>query len=184
MRHHLMRLCLCLLVSAMLAGVAVPARAEPAEQPKAAAASIDFRTLKEFLPEKVGDIARKDATGQRTTLGEFKISQATGEYRQDDKDANAEITLIDYGAAPGMAQGMAGWMNMDIDQESDNEYTKTIKIGDFKALETYNKKSKSGSLTLLAGDRVMVTIQINDMPAETLKATAEAMKLKEISALK
>jgi hypothetical protein len=182
------KLILLSMVSALtMAPLASVVRGEDAKAtPTAPAAeAVDFRKLKEFLPETVGGLKRADATGERTAMGEMKISQARGEYRQDDKpDASANVQIIDYGAMPGFADGAAAWAQIDIDQESDDEYTRTTKVGEFKALETYNKTDKTGSMQILVGGRFIITLDITGLEPATLKDTAAAMKLSELAATK
>lgn len=144
---------------------------------------VDFRKLKELLPEKIGEIARSNARGEKSGFGEMKISQATGEYSKDDNESSATLVIMDYGAIPAAAAGMASWESLDIDNESDDEYTKTVTVGDYKALETYNNKDKRGTIQLLVAKRFMVNLEIHNMDAALLQKTISEMKLADLAAL-
>ena len=169
-------------VTYVLAQEAPTTQEGSAEKPKAAEAT-DFKKLKELLPETVASLKRSGAEGSKQSVGEMKISQARGTYGEEDKEANASVTIIDYGAMPGMANSVAPWQTLEIDNESDNDYSRTVTINGYKAIENYNKESKSGSLMLMVGSRFMVTIEINSLPADTLKKAGETLKLKELEAL-
>ena len=160
------------------------ANEDPAPATQPAADTVDYHKLKDILPDAVAGLKRKNAEGTKQAMGEVKMSQADGTYSEDGKDGNAKITIMDYGAMPGMAAGMAPWASMDIDNDSDTEYTKSVTISGIKGLETYNKTNKNGSLVLMVGGRFLVSIEVNTLPSETLKAAAEAMKLSDLAALK
>ncbi len=144
---------------------------------------LDFRKLKEFLPAKVGEIARSEAKGQKFSVGEGKISQAEGDYHADGNDATAQVVIFDYGAMPDMVAGMTSWTKMEIDNESDDEYTKTVTYGTYRGLETYNTKEKHGTLQLLVGDRFLVSVTLNGIDPAEFGKTIEAMKLADLVAV-
>lgn len=165
-------------------------RAEPSVEANPPAASqpvkkdaVDFRKLKELLPDAIGGVKRSDAEGSKQAIGEMKISQAEASFSEEGKEGSANLTIVDYGAMPGTAQAMTSWSTLEIDEEGDTNYRKTYKINGYHALENYDKENKSGEIVLLVGDRFVVTLNINDLPGETLKQAAEAMKLKELEAL-
>lgn len=144
---------------------------------------VDFRKLKELLPESVGGVKRSEAKGEKAGFGDQKISQANGEYSADNNEASATVSIIDYGGIPGAAAGFAAWTQMDIDNESDDEYTKTVTVAGIKALETYNTKEKHGSIQFLVASRFIVNIELHSIAAEELQKTMNEMKLKDLEAL-
>jgi hypothetical protein len=161
---------------------------EPADAPKKVQ-PIDFRKLKELLPGEVGGVEQSDSSGSRQKIGDMAISQATGEYNAeagDDDEAqpkSAQVIIIDYGGSPEMIQGMTAWTQMEIDNESDDGYQRTVEVQGFKGLEQYNFEGKQGSLVLAVANRFLVTIHTNQHESDVLKATGEAMKLKDLAAL-
>lgn len=174
-----------------VSAVSVPAFAQDAgqgaeqkqEEPKKVE-PVDFRKLKELLPQAVGGIALVEGgKGQKSGYGEMKISQATGDYTKDETESSATITIMDYGGIPGAAAGFAAWEQTDIDNESDDEYTKTVKVGDYKALETYNSKEKRGSIQLMVAKRFLINLEIRNMPAAELQKTISEMKLADLAGL-
>lgn len=150
---------------------------------KAPVEPVDYKKLKELLPATLGGLKRADAEGSKQSVGDIKLSQVRGTYNEDGKDGSGSVSIMDYGAMPGMAEGLSPWMNVEVDNESDTEYTKTVKVGDYKGMETYNKESKSGSLTLVVGKRFLLQVEINDLGPEVLQDTVKAMKLAELEAL-
>lgn len=159
----------------------------PATPPATAPAKpqpVEFRKLKAALPEKVASLERGEASGQRTKLGEVTLAQAEAPYGKDEGDnpKTAKITLMDYGDTE-LAKGAAGWVGADIDQESDNEYTKTTDVQGRRALVTYNSKDKTGSVHTLAGGRIIVVLDVSGLSdADFQKAIAD-VPLKALDAL-
>lgn len=168
--------------SPLLADDAPQDQKQQQEQPKKVE-PVDFRKLKEFLPAAVGGVNREDAKGSKNTFGDAKISQAEGTYSAEGNEASAQITIVDYGGIPGMAEGMAIWTKTEIDNESDDEYQKTVTYSNFKGLESYNLKEMHGTLQLIVGNRIIVNIQLKHLDPTEFAKTVEAMKLGELEKL-
>jgi hypothetical protein len=178
-------------VAALLVGgvVAIPsvplARAEdaPASQP-VRAEPVDFRKLKTYLPETVGELPRTNAEGTRSSMGDMKITNAEGIYGTEEGESSANVTIVDFGASPEMVTGMAYWAQVEIDNESDTDYQRTLKVAGFPALEEYNSEEKRGQIMVLVAGRFMVSVSIEQLAPETLQATLTAMKLEALAAEK
>ena len=156
----------------------------PASQP---AGPVDYKKLKEQLPETLGGMKRTEASGERTALGEFKVSMAQGTYVKDkekDDSPRADVQIQDFGASKQMVEGMAYWTKLEIDKEGDDGFHKTLKIQDQPAMQEYRNEGKSGTITLLAGDRFFITINAQNVTADEFKKLADDLKLKDLAALK
>ena len=146
---------------------------------------VDFRKLKEFLPEEVEDMKRSSATGEKTSSFGIKVSEAVGEYGSDEGNQSITITITDLGSIKGVA-GMAAfaWAYADIDKETETGYEKTTKYYGYKAYEQYDTEYKDGSIEVLVGDRFMVKVEGNDVPMETIKSAVEEIDLDGIEDMK
>jgi hypothetical protein len=179
----------CLLSGALALSILAPLPlvlaedAPPATQP-AKVEPVDYKKLKEFLPEKVGTLARTSSEGSTTSMGDMKLSQASGEYHPENSEPTADIEITDYGAMPGMAEVVGAFGKVEINKEGDDGYEKTYKIGNWPAHEEYQKESKDGELTIFVGNRFIVEISTSNMDPAVLKATAESMKLDDLAQLK
>src|SRR5688500_2483178 len=120
----------------LLAGIlCVPlvfAAEPPADKPADKPQPIDYKKLKELMPEELLGQRRTKLEGEKISIGEFIISQASGRFGDDSKEGalNFEVQFIDYSAAKGMAEAMAAWRNMEIDKEGDDGFERTRKIQD------------------------------------------------------
>ena len=147
--------------------------------------AVDFRKLKELLPEELDGMKRTNAKGERTNAMGVNISQSEGNYKTEDGEQNIKITIIDFGSMKGLT-GMAlfAWTMADIDKESDDGYEKTTEFKGYKAFEKYNTTNKSGELEVLVGERFMVKGEgrgvdmdaIHDALGEVDLDTLEGMK--------
>lgn len=146
---------------------------------------VDYKKLKELLPDTVADLKRSNAEGMKQGMSGMKFSKADGTYSEEGKDSSATVSITDFGAMPGMIEGMTAWAGLDIDNESDTQITKTLDVDGHKAYAELNKESKSGQISLVVGGRFVVEIHVdgNVTDLDTLKSQAQAMKMKELEAL-
>jgi hypothetical protein len=144
----------------------------------------DFRKMKELLPATLSGQPRTSAEGSRNSFGETAIAMAEASYGKDEGDApkHGRITLVDYGN-DSFASGAAVWLHAELDQESDTEYTKTIEVQGRRALLTYRKADRHGSLQTLAGGRMMVTLDFDGLADADFRKAVEELPLKKLDAL-
>lgn len=154
----------------------------PAEKPQ----PIDYKKLKELMPEELLGQKRTKLEGEKITIGEFNISQATGRFGDDSKEGalNFEVQFIDYSAAKEMADAMAAWRHMEIDKEGDDGFERTRKIHDQPAFESFQKEGKSGSVSIYIANRYLVNITLNNVTAEDVKRVGDSIPVKKLAELK
>lgn len=150
---------------------------------KATPLPVDHRELKALLPEQLGDLKRTAAkSGKQSTMG-ITVVNAEGEY-EGPKGAKARVTIIDTSGAGAFGAAAAmGVAALDINNETDDGYERTVRIGDYKALEEYNHKEKSGKITVFVG-QFNVVIDASGIAPEALKTAAAALDLKRLAGLK
>ena len=177
------------LAAVLVCGLAMQfsrAQDAPASQP-AKVPAVDFRKLKEVLPETLAGVKRSEARGEKQKLGDFTFTTAQGEYRKEDAgdtDPDLSLELFDYGAAPEMGSMFTVWQQMEVDRESDNEYEKTVKIKEQPGLEKYNSQDKRGELQLYVANRFLLTFNANNISQEQFKKAIEELPVEKLAALK
>lgn len=146
---------------------------------------VDFRDLKELLPESVGDLKRKNAQGEKSGAMGFTISKANADYSNEDGSQNIDIEITDLTGASGLA-GIAawGWAMAEIDKETETGYEKTTKYKGHKAYEKYDNKYQDGSLEVLVSGRYMVSVQGNNVPMEIVKNAMDEIDIGKLEAMK
>ena len=145
---------------------------------------IDFRKLKELLPEEIAGLKRTEISGEKNGAAGFTISTADARYKGDG-DASARIEIFDTGGIAGVGtMALAAWTMADIDKETETGYEKTTKLEGYKAFEKYNTESKSGELNVLVADRYVVNVNGDNITIDQLKAILGDLDLEKLAALK
>jgi len=146
---------------------------------------VDFRELKELLPESVGDLKRRNTQGEKNTSMGFTISHAEANYSTEDGSQNIDIEITDLTGASGLA-GLAawGWSMADIDKETETGYEKTTKYKGHKAYEKYDNEYQDGSIEVLVSGRYMVSVQGNNVPMEIVKKAVNEIDIGKLEAMK
>ena len=153
-------------------------------QSKAPVDPVNFRELKELLPEKASGLDRKESSGEKNGAMGFTISRAEAKYTGN-SDESVHIEIFDTGGVAGVGtMALAAWTMADIDKETDKGYEKTTKIEGYKGYEKYNNESKSGELNILVGDRFVVNVNGDNVTMEQLKSILSDLDLEKLSALK
>jgi hypothetical protein len=146
--------------------------------------TVDYKVLKDMLPESIGNMKRTEATGERTAAMGMQISNAEGRYSGDD-GASITVKLTDIGSMTGLA-GMAAyaWAATDIDRESDTGYEKTSTYNGFKSHEKWDKSSKSGDISVLVGSRFVADVSGYNVEMDALKDALNKLDLKKLDGMK
>lgn len=140
---------------------------------------VDFRTLKEMLPDAVGAMKRKSQEGQK----QMGMSEASGDYSEENGDSSLTIKITDPGNMRAMmAGGAAMAFSMDLDKETDTGYEKNIKFQGYAAHE--KMEGTSGEITVLVGDRFMVEVRGSNVKVDQMKAALGAVGLKKLEGMK
>lgn len=146
---------------------------------------VDFRDLKELLPESIGDLKRTNAQGEKSGAMGFTVSKAEADYNTEDYSQRIDIEITDMTGASGFA-GLAawGWAMADIDKETETGYEKTIKYKGHKAFEKYDNQDQYGSLEVLVSGRFMVSVNGNNVPMAVIKSAMDQIDIGKLESMK
>lgn len=146
--------------------------------------TVDFRELKAMLPESLRGLARTSATGEKSGAMGISVSSAEGLYSADN-GKSVKLTIADIGNLTGLA-GMAAyaWATTDVDRESENGYEKTTTFKGYKALEKYDRQSRSGEMSVLVGGRFVVGAEGDEVDMDALKAALGSVDLRKLDGMK
>ena len=140
---------------------------------------VDFRALKELLPEKVAGMERTAHSGEKAGAMGFNMSTASAEYRDGDKEL--ELAIVDFAAVATAMMGITAWASVEIDREDENGYERTTTVEGYKAFEKYSNKNKSGELSLLVADRFIITLKGRNMDEKSFKSAIDELNLKQLA---
>lgn len=137
--------------------------------------------FKTWMPESVGGMER---TGYKTGVaGYANIASAEATYKNEDKSKSLTVSVID-GAGPTAAFAVAAFrMAAAIDMEEQDEYgyKKTVKREGFKAMETYRNSGEKTEIMFLYDNRFGVNINASGMDADDVWGLVDNLDLKKLS---
>jgi hypothetical protein len=147
--------------------------------------AVDFRTLKEFLPEELDNMNRTSATGERTKSFGVDVSMAEGKYESEDQSGRINITITDLGSMKGFA-GLAAfaWAFAEIDKETEYGFERTITYSGYKAFEKYNTARNAGSVEIFVGERFMVKYEGYNVSMDEIRSSVGVVNLGELDSMK
>ena len=137
-------------------------------------APLTIEQLKAMLPETLMGVPRKSYEAN-ASMG---AGLATAKYEIND---SMDVKLNIYDCAGPAGAGIYGMQYlgmMNIQQESDDEYTKSVDFNGGKAFEHCEKSTNDCTLTYFAGRRFLVTLEGDHVGADALKQAAKGLDIK------
>lgn len=135
---------------------------------------LSMDALKALIPETL-------LGGKRTNFdanNSMGAGLATGEYDLTDSTA-ISINIYDCAGSAGAGIYSMQYLSMiNMEQESEDEYTKTVDFNGAKASEHCDKTTNDCTFVYFAGGRYMVTLEGDNVGAEALKQAARALNIK------
>ncbi len=144
---------------------------------------VNFRKLKELLPEKVGGYERTNASGESAGAMGIKFSKAEGDYKNADGQ-NLRILITDTGGLGMGLMSMAAWSTITVDKEDDNGYERTTTLNGYKSFEKYRKRNESSELSVLAESRFVINGNCRGCSMESLRNALGAIDFSTLKNLK
>ena len=130
--------------------------------------------MKALLPEELSG-AKRSKFSANSAMG---AAYAEGEYPINDS-TQVDLKIFDCAGQAGAGIYSMQYLGMmNFQSESDDEYTKTIEFKGGKAVEHLDKRSNRSTLTYVAGDRLLVTLEGRNTGVDLLKQAAGSLNLK------
>lgn len=151
---------------------------------------VDFRELRDLLPESVGSLARKEITGEKNSAMGFTISTATAEYQGETVDGHTpylKMTITDVGGTQGMALlALAPWSMITIDKESSSGHEKTGTYEGFPSHEQFDNSGSypKGEMQVFIARRFVVAAEGREMQWEQIHDAVGQVDLKKLDGMK
>ena len=130
--------------------------------------------LKKMIPETLMGAARTNDEANSAMGATF----ARGDYKLNDSTA-IKLNIYDCAGSGGAGIYSLQYLGMmNVQQDSDEEYTKTIDFKGGKAFEHCDKTSNDCTFTWFASGRFLVTLEGDNINADTLKQAARGLDIK------
>ncbi|HQW37097.1 MAG TPA: hypothetical protein PLO00_00195 [Usitatibacteraceae bacterium] len=144
---------------------------------------VDFRTLKEMLPESIAGMKRTAAEGSRTSVVGIASSKAEATY-EDGKGGRIALEITDVGTLSGVTAMAFAWVNVEIDKEGTSGYERTTTVAGRKAYERYDAASRTGELDVIVAGRFIVGAKATGVDMKVFKEAVAKLDLEKLDALK
>lgn len=144
---------------------------------------VDFRRLRELLPERLGRLEREDVAGETTGTMGFTLSKATatylGEQAEGARQPSLSVSVTDLGAVRGIAMmGIVAWRTTEIDRETSTGYERTTEYRGHTAYERFSSEgTPHAEIQALVADRFLLQAEGQAMDMDELKAALEGLDI-------
>ncbi len=147
--------------------------------------AVDFRKLKDFLPEELNGMKRINATGERTNSFGVDVSVTEGEFVTEDNTGKILMSITDLGSMKGFA-GIAAfaWTFAKIDRETTNGFERTTTYSSNKAYEKFNTQTNEGSVEVFVADRFMIKSEGFNVPFDQIQSSVGEVNLDGLRGMK
>lgn len=140
---------------------------------------VNFRTLKELLPQNIAGYALSNSSGETAGAMGIKISKAEGDYKNDAGN-KLRLQIMDTG---GLGMGMmsvAAWSTITVDKEDNNGYERTSTLNGYKSFEKYRKSGEDCQISILAHNRFVVNADCRGCSMDALKGVIAKIDLDKL----
>jgi len=145
---------------------------------------VDFRKLKELLPQELAGFDKGDSSGEKNNAFGISVSEAKQSFRSADGNKSVRFEITDPGSLAGPFALANMWMNVDIDKETSDGYEKTSTVSGRKLHEKWSKGSKHGEVSLVVGNRFMVQIDARGVEMDDIKALIGKIDVAKLESMK
>jgi len=130
--------------------------------------------MKALLPEELAG-AKRSKFSANSAMG---AAYAEAEYPINDS-VLLELKIFDCAGQAGAGIYNLQYLGlMNFQSESDDEFTRIFEFNGGRAVEHHDKKNNHSTLTYLAGDRLLVTLEGRKTGIDVLKQAAGSLRLK------
>lgn len=144
---------------------------------------VDFRALKDLLPDAIAGLRRTASEGSRTNVMGIASSKAEATY-EDGKGGRIVLEVTDVGTLSGVTAMAFAWVNVEIDKEGTSGYERTTTVNGRKAYERYDKASRTGELDVIVAGRFIVGAKATGVEMGVFKEAVAKLDLAKLEALK
>lgn len=162
-------------------GKAVEETAKQFEETKGKIEAVDFRALKELLPD-IKNWEKRNPRGERTAFGQFGISSAEAEYALGEGEIHLKIT--DTAGYSMLIAPFSIFIQSGYEEEDEQHYKKTTTIKGFPAIEEFYPSEKRGTITVIIKNRFIVEADGRNIEkVNTLHDFIHTVDLKKLESL-
>ena len=145
---------------------------------------IDFRKLKEALPQDLAGFEKGDSSGEKNNAFGISVSEAKQSFRTADGSKSVRFEITDPGSLAGPFALANMWMNVEVDKETSSGYEKTSTVSGRKLHEKWNKSSKHAEVQMVVGNRFMVEVDARGLDMNDVKTLLSKIDVAKLESMK
>ncbi len=145
---------------------------------------VDFRKLKEVLPQELAGFEKGESSGEKNNAFGIAVSEAKQSFRTADGSKNVRFEITDPGSLAGPFALANMWINVEIDKETNDGYEKTSKSNGQKLHEKWDKSGKRGEVQMVVGNRFMVEVAAEGIEMSEVKALINKIDVAKLESMK
>ena len=145
---------------------------------------IDFRKLKEALPQDLAGFEKGDSSGEKNNAFGISVSEAKQSFRSADGSKTVRFEITDPGSLAGPFALANMWMNVEIDKETSSGYEKTSTVSGRKLHEKWDKSSKHAEVQIVVGNRFMVEVDARGLDMNDVKSLLSKIDVPKLESMK
>lgn len=141
----------------------------------------DYNWLKKYLPSQVGDKQMSKSEAELTNMMGYEISRAEAGYGSFNM---TKISIADVSKAGAELGRLGDWIENDLDEVDSKSFERTSLTNNaYRTLEKYDAESKTATVSVLVGDRYLITAtsEDDDHDMADLKAAIQSMALDQLA---
>lgn len=168
-------------------GEAMTELAEDLEAGRRVAHPLNFREFYPFLPDAVGDFRRMSRDGGSGGAFGIRVSAVEAEYEAA-SGAEVEVAIVDAGALPAVGlDGFAEWLDVEVDEESDRGWARTIEYAGYPAIESFERQRGDrgeAEFAWFVEGRFLVALEGDDVTIDELHDLRDAIDIRGLADLR
>lgn len=141
---------------------------------------LNFRKLKDLMPESASGFSRTSSSGESTGMAGFNVSTAKAKYEKEDKQI--EVDIVDAGGVGMAMMGMAAWSMMEMDKETDTGFERTTTYKGNKAYEKCN--GQRCEFSVFVAQRFVMTVKGRNVEINDLHEIVDDIGLNKLESMK
>lgn len=147
---------------------------------------VNFRDLREVLPERLRGLDKGKSSGETTGALGFKVSTVEQIYENEDGDERLEITVVDLGSLKNAAVLGMDWLNMEFDREDDNGFERTTEINGHPALEKCETMGSTErcEVHLIVAERFVVDLESKGLSVRQMRDALDDIDLRKLEKMR
>ncbi len=143
---------------------------------------VGIEQLKPLVPERFAGLARTSQSAEKGGMAGLQVSKAEARYG-DGSGKEVELEVTDTGGAGGL-MALAGWAGVQGEREEGGRVERTRKEGSRTVHEEFTKDGREAELTVVVGDRFVVTARGQSVPIDALRAGVGSLDLGKLESMK